>query len=325
MVTRRQCLSSLAAAAVALVPGAARAQAYPSRPIRIIVPFGAGGPADIYARYLGEKLQPALGQPFVIENRPGGGSVVGTHAAARAGGDGYTLLMMSNTHTANETLLANKPFELMRDFVAVAPVNIASHVLVVHPSVPARTLAELIALAKAQPGKLTYASSGPGTPYHIAGEQFKSMAGGLDILHVPYRGSGEARTDVIGGQVNMMFDSITTQVQNIQTGRVRGLATTGTRRSAQLPDLPTVAEAGVPGYTSAIWLGIMAPAGTPAAVVARLNQEIGRVVSVEATRALWARQAVEPMVMSPAEFERFLRADIEAQRRTIRAANIRVQ
>src|ERR1700693_1941788 len=178
----------------------ALAQESPTRPVKIIVPFAAGGPADIYARFLAQRLEAALAQPFIVEDRPGAGSVIGTDAVAKSAPDGYTLLVMSNTHTVNESLIPNKPFVLMRDFVPVAPINYSDLVMVIHPSVPAKTLAEFIALAKAQPGKLNYASSGPGTPYHMAGELFKSMAG-VDIVHVPYRGSSGARTDVLGGQV----------------------------------------------------------------------------------------------------------------------------
>ncbi len=246
--------------AVAALPAAA--QSYPSRQVRIIVPFAAGGPADIYARVLGQHLQQALGQPFVVEDRPGGGSIVGTDVAAKADPDGYTLLMMSNTHTVNESLRPHKPFQLMRDFVPVAPVNYSDLVLVVNPSVPVNTLKDLIALAKAKPHVLNYASSGPGTPYHMAGELFKAMAG-LDIVHVPYKGSSGARTDVLGGQVQMMFDAITTMAPHVRAGKVKALATTGKTRSPVLPEVPTMSEAGVPGYEAVIWLGIMAPKGTP--------------------------------------------------------------
>ena len=186
-----------------------RAQAYPAKPVKIIVPFAAGGPADIYARAIGEKLTTALGQAFVVENKPGGGSIVGTDAVAKSAPDGYTLLMMSNTHTVNESLIPDRPFVLMRDFVPVAPVNSSDLLMVVHPSVPANTVREFIAAAKAKPGSLNYASSGPGTPYHMAGELFKAMAG-VDVVHVPYKGSSGARTDILGGQVQMMFDAITT-------------------------------------------------------------------------------------------------------------------
>src|ERR1700693_4891336 len=184
-------------AAISMSAFSAQAEEYPARPVKLIVPFAAGGPADIYARFLAQRLEVALGQPFIVDDRPGAGSVIGTDAAAKSAPDGYTLLVMSNTHTVNETLVPNKPYVLMRDFVPVAPINYSDLVMVIHPSVPAKTLAEFIALAKAQPGKLNYASSGPGTPYHMAGELFKSMAG-VDIVHVPYKGSSGARTDILG-------------------------------------------------------------------------------------------------------------------------------
>ena len=237
---------------------AALAQDYPTRPVRIIVPFAAGGPADIYARFIGQRLELALGQPFVIDDRPGAGSVIGTDAAAKSAPDGYTLLVMSNTQTVNESLMQNKPYALMRDFVPVAPVNYSDLVLVVYPTVPAANVAELIALAKSKPGKLNYASSGPGTPYHMAGELFKAMAN-VDIVHVPYKGSSQARTDVLGGQVDMMFDAVTTMSEFARSGRVKALATTGKVRSSVLPNVPTLSEAGVVGYEAVIWLGIMAP------------------------------------------------------------------
>ena len=202
----------------------------PSKPVKIIVPFAAGGPADIYARVVGEKLQAALGQSFVIEDRPGGGAIVGTDAVAKSAPDGYTLLMMSNTHTVNESLFAEKPYQLLRDLVPVAPVNYSDLVMVVHPSVPAANLAEFLALAKAKPGELNYASSGPGTPYHMAGELFKAMAG-VDIVHVPYKGSSGARTDILGGQVQMMFDAITTMAPNVRAGKLKALGTSGKVRS----------------------------------------------------------------------------------------------
>jgi tripartite-type tricarboxylate transporter receptor subunit TctC len=284
-------------------------QSYPSHPVRIIVPFAAGGPADIYARVVGQRLQEALGQPFVVEDRPGGGSVVGTDAVAKSAPDGYTLLMMSNTHTVNESLISNKPFQLLRDFVPVAPVNYSDLVLVVHPSVRANTLKELIALAKSEPHVLNYASSGPGTPYHMAGELFKAMAG-LDIVHVPYKGSSGARTDILGGQVQMMFDAITTMAPNVRAGKLKALGTTGKVRSPVLPEVPTVAEAGVPGYEAVIWLGIMAPAGTPKPIVERLNAEIRKIVHSPEIKEAWAKQGAAPMSMSTEEFGQYLREDI---------------
>jgi tripartite-type tricarboxylate transporter receptor subunit TctC len=204
------------------------AQDYPARQVRIIVPFGAGGPADVYARVLAQHLSEELKQNFIVENRPGAGSIIGTDAVAKSAPDGYTLLLMSNTHTTNESLVASKPFRLMQDFVPVAPVNYSDLIMVVHPTVPAKDLKEFIALAKSKPGDLNYASSGAGTPYHMAGELFKAMSG-TNIQHVPHKASGEARSAVLGGHVQMMFDAITTMTTNATAGQVRALATTGTR------------------------------------------------------------------------------------------------
>ncbi|HEY2871888.1 MAG TPA: tripartite tricarboxylate transporter substrate binding protein, partial [Reyranella sp.] len=254
---------AIAAATFALP---ALAQGWPDKPVKIVVPFGPGGPADVYARFLGQALTESLGQQFIIDNKPGAGAIIGTEVVAKAAPDGYTLLMMSNTHTTNETLFTHKPYQLMRDLVPVAPVNSSDLVMVVHPSVPAKTLQEFIALAKAQPGKLSYASSGPGTPYHMAGELFKAMTG-TDILHVPHKSSGEARNDVMGGHVQMMLDAVTTMKGPIEANEVRALGTTGLKRSAILPNVPTIDESGVPGYEATIWLGIMAPKGTPPEIV----------------------------------------------------------
>jgi tripartite-type tricarboxylate transporter receptor subunit TctC len=285
------------------------AKDYPVRPVRIIVPFGPGGPADVAARLLSNALQDGLGQPFVVENRTGAGGVIGTQEVVKSSGDGYTLLMMSNTQTANESLVPNRKYDLMRDLVPIAPINYSDLVIVVHPSVTAKTLQEFVALAKSQPGKLNYASSGQGTPYHMAGELFKSMAG-IDVVHVPYRNSGDARTGVIGGQVQMMIDAVTAMAPNVAAGQVRALATTGKARSGVLPDVPTVTEAGVPGYEATIWLGLMAPSGTPKPVVEKLNAAVNAFVKRPDIVKLWAQQGAEPMSMSPEEFDKFLRGDI---------------
>jgi hypothetical protein len=303
--------AGIAAALAALVVATpAAAQDYPSRLVKIIVPFGAGGPADVTARLIGKNLQDTLKQPFVVENRPGAGAVIGTIEAAKAPADGYTLLMMSNAQTANESLLPQRNYELMRDFTPVAPVNTSDLVIVVHPSVAAKTLKEFIALAKAQPGKLNYASSGQGTPYHMAGELLKAMTQ-TDIVHVPHRGSGEARSNVIGGQIEMMIDAVTTWVPNITAGQVRALATTGKARSNILPDVPTVIEAGVPGYEATIWLGVMAPADTPKPIVEKLNAAINDIIKRPDVVALWAQQGAMPLSMTPAEFDGYLRGDIK--------------
>ena len=302
----------------------ATAQSWPSKPVKIVVPFGPGGPADIYARILGQELTEALKQQFVIENKAGAGGTIGADIVAKAAPDGYTLLMMSNTLTTNETLLVNKPYGLMRDLVAVAPVNSSDLVMVISPSLKATRLSELIALAKAQPGKLAYASAGPGTPYHLAGELFKTMTG-TDILHVPHKNSGEARNDVMGGHVQIMFDAVTAMKGNIDAGQVRALGTTGEQRSTVLPDVPTMSEAGVPGYETTIWLGIMAPKGTPPEIIDRLNAEITKIMAKPAIREAWAKQGAVPMTMPPAQFDAFLRRDIDKWAKLIQQAGIKVQ
>lgn len=313
-----------AMAALVLMVACAAAQDYPARSVRIIVPFGAGGPADVYARFVAQALQDDLKQSFVVENRPGAGSIIGTQEVAKAAPDGYTLLMMSNTHTVNETLNTNKPFQLMRDFVAVAPVNYSDLVMVVHPSVPAKNVTEFIALLKAKPGDMNYASSGPGTPYHMAGELFKAMSG-TNIVHVPHRGSGEARTSVLGGHVQMMIDAITTMAPAVREGQVKALGTTGLKRSPVLPDLATISETGVPGYEALIWLGIMAPTGTPPAVVQKLNGAIAAAVGKPATAEAWRKQGAEPMQMTPPEFDAYLRKDIDKWASVITSAGIKMQ
>jgi tripartite-type tricarboxylate transporter receptor subunit TctC len=298
-----------------------RAQDYPSHPIKIVVPFGAGGPADVYSRVVAQHLSEAFKQPVVVEDRPGAGSIIGSDAVAKSPPDGYTLLTISNTHTTNESLVPNKPFQLVRDFTPVAALNFSDLIMVIHPSVPAKDLKEFIALAKAKPGALNYASSGTGTPYHMAAELFKAMSG-TDIVHVPHKASGEARNAVIGGHVQMMFDAITTMASNVKAGQVRALGTSASKRSTVLPDVPTIAEAGVPGYESTIWLGIVAPAGLPDAIAQKLNTEINKVLNRPDVQAAWAQQGAVPMIMSPAEFGTFVRADIEKWARVVKVAGL---
>jgi tripartite-type tricarboxylate transporter receptor subunit TctC len=294
---------------LAISAGTAWAQSYPSKPVRMIVPFGAGGPADVYARVLAQHLQESLKQNFVVENRPGAGAIIGTEAVAKSAPDGYTLLVMSNTHTTNESLIPSRPYQLMRDFVPVSPINESDVMMVVNPKVGVKNLKEFIALAKSKPGQLNYASSGPGTPYHMAAELFKAMTG-TNIVHVPHKTSGDMRTSVLGGHVQMMFDAITVLAPNVREGKVIALGTSGSARSSVMPDIPTIAEAGVPGYQSTIWLGVMAPAKTPQAVVDRLNAEIRKVMARPDVKAAWAKQGANPLSMSPAEFDKYLRADI---------------
>ena len=313
----RTIIVMIAAAVGALAAAPVPAQDYPSRPVKIIVPFDAGGPADVFARFLAQRLQETMGQPFVVEDRPGAGSLIGTEAVAKSPPDGYTLLVMSNTQTVNESLVPNKPYALMKDFTPVAPINYSDLVLVVNPGVPVTNVADLIKLAKAKPGGLNYASSGTGTPYHMAGELFKAMAG-VDIVHVPYKGSGGARTGVLGGQVEMMFDAVTTMSENVKAGKVKALGTTGKTPSAVLPGVPTIAEAGVPGYEAVIWLGVIAPKNTPREIVNRLNAEITKIASNPETRAEWSKRGAVPMTMTPDEFSRFLTDDIAKWERIVK-------
>ena len=320
---RRTGLSLLGGVALALCALGARAQTYPTHPVRVIVPFAPGGPADVYARFIANKLQESLGQTFIVDNRPGAGSIIGTDAVAKAPADGYTLLLMSNTHTINESLIPTKPFQLMRDFSPVAPINFSDLVLVARSGLPASNLAELLKLAKSKPGALSYASSGPGTPYHLAGELFKAMAG-VSILHIPYKGSSGARTDVIGGQVDLMFDAVTTMSEQVRAGKVKALATTGLVRSSVMPEVPTVAEAGVPKYEATIWLGMMAPKGTPPAIIARLNAEVGKIVGKPETAAAWKAQGATPMVMGVPEFTRYMNDDIAKWARIVKVSGAKV-
>jgi tripartite-type tricarboxylate transporter receptor subunit TctC len=309
-------------AATALASTRASADTYPSRPITIIVPFAAGGSADVYARLLAPLLQKELGQPFIVDDRPGAGSIIGTNYVKNSPPDGYTLLLISNTHTVNETLFANKPYKLMRDFVPIAPINSSDLVLVTRPTLGVKTVADLIKLAKAKPGVLSFASSGPGTPYHMAGELLKQMAG-INILHVPYKGSSGARIDVIGGQVDMMFDAPTTMVGFIKSGQVIALATTGNARSSVLPNLPTLAET-VPGYNAVIWLGVVAPKGTPADVVAKLNTAITAIARRPEVAAAWEKDGATPVTMTPQQFKDFLNADIVKWAKVVKISGARV-
>jgi tripartite-type tricarboxylate transporter receptor subunit TctC len=316
-------IRSLLALLLVSAGSAAWSQAYPTKPVKIVVPYGVGGPADIYARFLGAKLQEVMGQSFVVEDRPGAGSIVGTDYVAKSAPDGYTLLMMSNTHTVNETLIPKKPFDLMRDFLPITGVNYSDLLMVIHPSVPANDLKEFIALAKSKAGGLNYASSGSGTPYHMAGELFKAMAG-VDIVHVPHKGSDQARTAILGGQVQMMFDAVPTMYANARAGKVKALATSGKSRSPVTPDVPTVSEAGVPGYESGIWLGLMAPAGTPRPVLEKLNAEANKIINSAEVKAAWAKQGVFPMGMSIDEFDKFLRAEIVKWAKVVKLSGAKV-
>jgi tripartite-type tricarboxylate transporter receptor subunit TctC len=295
--------------AVIITASAANADDYPSRPVKIIVPFGAGGPTDVYTRAIAEELRKSLHQPFIMENRPGAGTTIGTDVVAKAAPDGYTLLMVSGTQTVNETLYPNKSYQLMRDLVPIAPLIDTDLVLVVHPSVPARTLGELLALARAKPGALNYGSSGPGSNYHMAGELLKNLTG-IDIVHVPYKGSTGARNDILSGQIQMLFDSVPTMAPQIKAGMVRALGTSGKTRSSTLPDVPTMTEAGVPGFNATLWVGFMAPAATPKPIVDKLHDEITKILRRPEIKQAWEKTGATPVVMTQAEFRSFMEAQV---------------
>jgi len=294
---------------------------YPSHPVRIIVPFGAGGPTDVYTRAIAEELRKSLNQAFVEENKPGAGTTIGTDFVAKAAPDGYTLLMVSGTQTVNETLYTHKPYELMRDLVPIAPLIDSDLVLVVHPSVPAKNLNELLALARARPGTLNYGSSGPGSNYHMAGELLKHLTG-VDIVHVPYKGSTGMRTDILSGQIQILFDSVPTMAPMIRAGKVRALGTSALTRSPILPDVPTIAEAGVPGFQATLWVGFMAPAGTPQPIVEKLNREITKVVTRPDIKVAWEKTGATPVSMTQSNFKKFMDAQISKWADLIKANRI---
>jgi tripartite-type tricarboxylate transporter receptor subunit TctC len=310
----------LLAAAGWVTVSTARADTYPSRPVKIIVPFGAGGPTDVFVRALAVELDKALHQSFVIENRPGAGTTIGTDIVAKSTPDGYTLLMASSTQTVNETLYKNKPYQLLRDLIPIAPLEENGLVLVVNPSVPVKNLAELLALARAKPGTLNFGSSGPGSNYHMAAELLKNLTG-IDIVHVPYKGSTGMRVDILSGQIQMLFDSIPTMAPYIKAGKVRALGTSGTVRSPILPDVPTIAET-VPGFDFSQWVGFMAPKGTPQPIVDQLHNTISGILSRPDIKEAWEKEGATPMVMTQPEFAAFMAAQVAKWAKVIKANHI---
>jgi tripartite-type tricarboxylate transporter receptor subunit TctC len=319
-LTRRHAALLVLATAASLPATASRADDYPSRPVRIIAPFGAGGPTDIYVRALALELDKVLHQNFFIENRPGAGTTLGTELVAKATPDGYTLLMASSTQTVNETLYKNKPYALMRDLVPLAPMEENDLVLVVNPGVPAHNVAELIALAKAKPGTLNFGSSGPGSNYHMAAELLKNLTG-VNIVHVPYKGSTGMRIDILSGQIQILFDAVPTMVPYIKAGKVRALGTTGAKRSPILPDVPTIAET-VPGFEFSQWVGFMAPKATPQPIVAKLHDAITAILSRPDIKKSWEAQGAEPMVMSQPQFAAFMQGQVDKWAKVIKANHI---
>jgi tripartite-type tricarboxylate transporter receptor subunit TctC len=314
------------AAALALACGVAlqaHAQAWPSKPVRYVVPFPPGGATDILARSIADKLGPALGQPVIVENRAGAAGNLGTELVAKAAPDGYTILMVTVAQSISESLYAKLAYNLMRDLAPVILVARVPNVMVVHPSVPARSVKEFIAYAKANPGKINFASSGSGTSIHMSGELFKLLTG-VDIVHIPYKGSAAALTDLIGGQVSVMFDNLPPSMPHIRSGKLRALAVTTTSRYPALPDLPTMVEAGVPGYESSSWFGIMVPAGTSKDIVARLNAEARKIMAMADVRDRFDQQGAVASPGTPEEFDKFIRAEITKWAKVVKASGAKV-
>jgi tripartite-type tricarboxylate transporter receptor subunit TctC len=309
----------------AFVAGAALPQDYPSRPIRIIVPFPAGGTADLLARQIGQTMSEALRQQVVIENRTGAGGNIGADLAAKSKPDGYTLLMGTvSTHAINPNLYPRIPYDPVKDFAPVTMVAKMPNLLVVHPSVPAKNVAELIALAKARPGALAFASAGNGTSQHLSGELFKKMAG-VDMIHVPYKGNAPAVTDLVGGQVQVMFDNIPVSLQQVRAGKLRPLAVTGPLRSPVLPGLPTLAEAALPGYSITSWFGLYVPSGTSPQIIERLNREANKALANAQFRRRLSDQGIEPAGGTPGQFADFMRAELVKWGKIVRESGARVE
>lgn len=313
-----------AALAIALLPLLAAAQAWPNKPIRVIVSVPAGGTPDVTARLVTPGLSSLLGQQLVVDNRSGAGGLIGAELAANATPDGYTLFISSpGALTILPHLRKNVPYDTLRDFVPIGLISIGPFLLITHPSVPARTVKELIALARAQPGKLNYASAGNGTANHLAMELFKQMAD-VNITHVPYKGAPQAVSDVLAGHMDMMFNSIAPVLAHIRSERVRVLGIASAKRSPQLPDVPTISEAGVPGFEAVNWFGMFAPARTPKKIIARLNAALVKVVNAPQTRAQFEALGADPVGSSPEEFAAFVRRDLEKYAKVVKLSGAKV-
>lgn len=313
---RTLCAVVLAAATLALAGGTA-AQNFPTKPIRLISPYAAGGANDIVCRVLAEKLPEVLGQPVLVDNKPGAGSMVASTLLVKAPADGYTIMMADIAHGANPSLRKSMPYDTVKDFTPVVLVAELPTVLLVHPTVPASTIAELVAYAKQNPGKLNYSSSGFGSTNHLAAEVFKGELG-LDIVHVPYQGGGEAMNALLGGQVQILFITLPASLPHIKAGKVRALALTSAQRMASLPDVPTVAETVLPGFDINLWIGVVAPAGTPPAVVDRLNADFNKVLALPAVRDRIAALGGNIVGGSPAQFDGFIRKELARWAKTIK-------
>jgi tripartite-type tricarboxylate transporter receptor subunit TctC len=315
----------LVLALLAALPGVAMAQAYPAKPIRMIVTFAAGGGADFVGRAVAPRLGEALGQPVVVENRPGANGALGADAVAKAAPDGYTLLLgAAGTLVVAPHLGANMPFDPMKDLAPISLVAISPFVVTLNPTVQASSIRDLVALAKANPGKINFGSSGTGGSPQLAGELFKSMTG-VNMVHVPYKGLAPALTDLMGGQIQAVFADVALVKGNIAAGKLKGLAVTSAARSAAMPDLPTVAESGVPGYAAGTWYGILAPAGTPAEIVARIGAEARKVLAQPEVKAAFVAQGMDPVGDTPAQFAGYMRDESAKWGKVIREANIKAQ
>lgn len=307
----------VAALAAALLAFPVAAQQYPSRPIRLVLPFAAGGLVDVPGRVIAQKLSESLGQPVIVENRPGAGSTIGADHVAKSKPDGYTLLLTSTTHVISANLYKSLPYDALRDFAPVMKIAEGPYVLAVHPSLPARSVRELVALAKAQPDRIDYASSGNGSSQHLVGALFCSMSGAR-LTHVPYRGSDRATQDLIGGQVMVGFIGMPIALPHVKAGRLRALAVSTARRSPEMPGLPTLDEAGVPGYEATIWIGLLAPAGVPDDIISRLHAQVARVLSAPEARSSIASTGVEVSLATPGQFAAFVRAEHDKWARVVR-------
>ncbi|HET7729273.1 MAG TPA: tripartite tricarboxylate transporter substrate binding protein [Usitatibacter sp.] len=312
------------ALSLAAFPQAAIAQSYPSKPIRIVVPYPPGGFNDTLGRTLAAKFTEAWGQPAVVENKPGGNTLIGNDFVAKAAPDGYTLLVVAFPFSVVPSLFKTMPYDTVRDFAPVILAATSPNLLVVHPSLPVNTVGELIAMAKAKPGALSYASTGNGSSNHISMELFKSLAG-VNIVHIPYKGSGPAVSDLLGGQVQLMFDNTPNVLPHVKAGKLRALGSSGTRRSPLTPDVPTVAEAGVAGYEVMVWFGVVAPAGTPREVIAKLNGEITRILALPDVRERFLAQGVEPVGSTPEQFGEHIRAQMAKWRKVVEDAGVKAE
>ena len=317
-------MKAIAAVLALVCTAAANAQSYPTKPVRLLIPFVAGGPADFLARLIGPKLAEGWGQPLVIDNRGGGSQIIATEIAAKAQPDGHTLLMTSGGFAVNVTLFPKLPYDPLRDFAPVSLVAAGPNLIVVHPSVPARSTAELISHARSKPGQLIYASAGNGAPSHLAVELFSTMAK-IQMVHVPYKGMAPGITDLLGGQVQLAFPTISAGIVHARAGRLRALAVTTSKRSAAAPDIPTIAESALPGFEASNWFGVIAQSKTPPAVIARIHADIARAVGAPEVRERMLSQGMDPTTSTPDEFRAHIRAEIEKWARVIKVAGVKAE